>query len=143
MTGANRGIGLGIAECCLDNGAAKVYSIDLAEPGEELEAVSKKYPGRLLAVTANVTEEDSITAAVDKIVEQAGALHGMVVNAGRTNHKAALDFTKDDVEALFAVNVSTFFSLSKHHCHILTCFEAIRRLLHGSGCRQSFHQIEC
>lgn len=29
----------------------------------------------------------------------------MVVNAGRTNHKSALDFTTEEIEALFAVNV--------------------------------------
>ncbi|KAF1987135.1 NAD(P)-binding protein [Aulographum hederae CBS 113979] len=105
ITGANRGIGLGIAECCLQNGAAKVYSIDLAEPGDEFAAVLKRFPGKLGAVTANVTQEESITAAVDTIVEESGAIHGMVVNAGRTNHKAALDFTKEDVEALFNVNL--------------------------------------
>jgi len=52
-----------------------------------------------------VTKEDSITAAVDKIVSEAGAIHGMVVNAGRTNHKSALDFTQAEIEALFNVNV--------------------------------------
>jgi NAD(P)-dependent dehydrogenase (short-subunit alcohol dehydrogenase family) len=108
VTGANRGIGLGIAECCLVNGAAKIYSIDLAEPGEEFEAVTKRFPGRLFAVTANVTKEASVTAAVDRIVAEAGGLHGMVVNAGRTNHKAALDFTQEEIEGLFAVNVSVF-----------------------------------
>ncbi|CRG83356.1 hypothetical protein PISL3812_00707 [Talaromyces islandicus] len=34
VTGANRGISLGIMEC-LDNGPAKVYYIDIGEPGEE------------------------------------------------------------------------------------------------------------
>lgn len=29
----------------------------------------------------------------------------MVVNAGRTHHKAALDFTKEDIEKLFNVNL--------------------------------------
>ena len=52
-----------------------------------------------------MTKEDSITAAVDKIVSEAGAIHGMVVNAGRTNHKSALDFTQAEIEALFNVNV--------------------------------------
>jgi NAD(P)-dependent dehydrogenase (short-subunit alcohol dehydrogenase family) len=106
VTGGNRGIGLGVAECCLINGAAKVYSIDLAEPGDEFAAILKRFPGKIAAIQANVTDEDSITAAVDKIVAESGAIHGVVVNAGRTNHKAALDFTKEDVEALFAVNVS-------------------------------------
>lgn len=54
-----------------------------------------------------MTKEDSIQAAVDTIISEAGALHGMVVNAGRTNHKAALDFTQAEIEALFNVNVSS------------------------------------
>ncbi|GKT92256.1 hypothetical protein Ct61P_10106 [Colletotrichum tofieldiae] len=104
VTGANRGIGLGVAECCLLNNAAKVYSIDLAEPGEDFAAASKQFPGRLFAITANVTDEASITAAIDKIVEESGAIHGVVCNAGRTNHKAALDFSKEEIETLFGVN---------------------------------------
>ncbi|BCR87320.1 uncharacterized protein ACHE_31307S [Aspergillus chevalieri] len=105
ITGANRGIGLGIAECCLSNGAAKVYSIDIGETGEDFAVLYKRYPGQLFAVNANVTEESTITAAIDKIVEEAGALHGMVVNAGRTHHKAALEFTKEEIENLFNVNL--------------------------------------
>jgi NAD(P)-dependent dehydrogenase (short-subunit alcohol dehydrogenase family) len=42
---------------------------------------------------------------VDKIVEESGAVHGIVVNAGRTNYKSALDFTTEEIEALFAVNI--------------------------------------
>ncbi|OOO05693.1 short-chain dehydrogenase/reductase SDR [Aspergillus oryzae] len=105
ITGANRGIGLGIAECCLSNGAERVYSIDIGETGEEFLALSQRYPGKLHALNANVTAEDTITAAVEKIIEEAGALHGMVVNAGRTHHKAALEFTKEEIENLFNVNL--------------------------------------
>lgn len=110
VTGANRGIGLGIAECCLANGAAKVYSIDYADGvGDDFETISKVYPGQLFALKADVTKEESITIAVDRVLAEAGALHGMVVNAGRTNHKSALDFTTEEIEALFAVNVSARF----------------------------------
>ncbi|KAL0256199.1 hypothetical protein SLS55_008591 [Diplodia seriata] len=106
ITGANRGIGLGIAECCLDNGAARVYSIDIADdPGDDFAAVATSYPDRLFAVRADVTKEASVTEAVDRIVGEAGALHGMVVNAGRTKHKAALDFTEEEVLGLFGVNL--------------------------------------
>lgn len=107
VTGANRGIGLGIAECCLANGAEKIYSIDYATCGDEFATLSKVYPGKLFALSADVTKEASIQEAVDKIIEESGALHGMVVNAGRTNHKSALDFTTEEIEGLFAVNVST------------------------------------
>lgn len=109
VTGANRGIGLGIAECCLVNGAARIYSIDIGEAGDDFQSLSTRFPNQLFAIKADVTQESSISAAVDKIVEEAGALHGMVVNAGRTNHKSALDFTTEEIEALFSVNVG--FSL--------------------------------
>ncbi|KAH8672748.1 hypothetical protein BGZ60DRAFT_514362 [Tricladium varicosporioides] len=105
ITGANRGIGLGIAECCLVNGAAKIYSIDIGTPGEEFFAVSKRFPGRLFDVQADCTKEASIQTAVDKIVEEAGTLSGMVCNAGRTNHKSALDFSTEEIEQLFAINL--------------------------------------
>lgn len=106
VTGANRGIGLGIADCCLSNGASKVYSIDIGEPGDDFAAVAKRYPGQLFSLKADVTSEKSVTNAVDEIVTQAGGLHGMVVNAGRTKHKAALDFTTEEIEQLWSVNVS-------------------------------------
>lgn len=44
-----------------------------------------------------------------QIVSSAGALHGIVVNAGRVNHKSALEFTQEGIEGLLSVN---FFSAS-------------------------------
>ncbi|KAF3913318.1 hypothetical protein ABW20_dc0102616 [Dactylellina cionopaga] len=105
ITGANRGIGLGVAECCLANGAAKVYSIDIGETGEDFQAISEQYPKQLFALKADIRNEDEVTAVVDKIVEEAGTLSGMVVNAGITNHKSALDFTKEEIERLFSINL--------------------------------------
>lgn len=111
VTGANRGIGLGIAECCLVNGAERVYSIDIGETGDDFKVISERFPNKLFALKANVTQEETITAAVDQIVSEAGAIHGMVVNAGRTHHKAALDFTKDEFESLFTINLfGAFYS---------------------------------
>jgi NAD(P)-dependent dehydrogenase (short-subunit alcohol dehydrogenase family) len=111
VTGANRGIGLGIAESCLTNGANHVYSIDIGETGDDFAALSKRFPGKLHAITANVTEEETIIAAIDKIIDEAGGLHGIVVNAGRTHHKAALDFTKEEIQTLFNVNLfGAFFT---------------------------------
>ncbi|KAM0721439.1 hypothetical protein Q7P37_002363 [Cladosporium fusiforme] len=111
ITGANRGIGLGIANSCLDNGAEQVYSIDIGDLGDDFAAVSARFPGKLHALKADVTNEESLTAAVDQIVSSAGAIHGMVVNAGRTKHKAALDFTTEEIDQLWSVNLKgSFFS---------------------------------
>lgn len=105
ITGANRGIGLGIANSCLDNGAAHVYSIDIGETGDDFAAVAKRFPGKLHALKADVTNEDNVTAVVDQIIEEAGAIHGMVCNAGRTKHKPALDFTKEEIDQLWSINL--------------------------------------
>ncbi|RMY99667.1 hypothetical protein D0862_07031 [Hortaea werneckii] len=105
ITGANRGIGLGIADCCLSNDAQAVYSIDVGDTGEEWEAVSKRYPGKLHALKADVMREETVTQAVESIIKDAGGLHGMVVNAGRTKHKPALDFTTEEIEQLWNINL--------------------------------------
>ncbi|KAF3906843.1 hypothetical protein ABW21_db0202195 [Orbilia brochopaga] len=105
ITGANRGIGLGIAEVCLANSAERVYSLDLLEPTEEFLALQKRFAGRLLYLQTDVTIEESIQAAVDKIVEEAGAIHGMIANAGMTKHQPALDFDRPELEKLFNLNV--------------------------------------
>lgn len=42
---------------------------------------------------------------MDKIIEEAGAIHGFVVNAGRTKHKPALDFTTEEITQLWSINL--------------------------------------
>jgi NAD(P)-dependent dehydrogenase (short-subunit alcohol dehydrogenase family) len=105
VTGANRGIGLGLAQVFLANEAAHVYSLDLFEPGEEFEALQKAFPKRVHYLNCNVTSEESVTQAIDQIVAQSGAIHGMVANAGMTKHQPALDFDKAQLEQMFNLNV--------------------------------------
>ena len=105
ITGANRGIGLGIAEVCLANSASAIYSLDLFEPGQEFGALQKKFPNRLQYINCDVTNETSITNAIDAVVAQAGRVDGLVANAGMTKHQPALDFDRPQLEKLFNLNV--------------------------------------
>lgn len=100
---------MGIAEVALANGAAKVYSLDIGEIGEDFDVISKRFPGQLHAIPANVTDEANITAAIDKIIEEAGTINGVVANAGKTNHKSALDFTAEEVQSLISINLMGAF----------------------------------
>ncbi|UPL02506.1 hypothetical protein LCI18_013440 [Fusarium solani-melongenae] len=105
ITGANRGIGLGIAEVCLANDAAAVFSLDLFEPGDEFLAVQTANPKRLSYINCDVTSEESITSAIDTIISKRGAIHGLVANAGMTKHQPALDFDRAQLDKLFNLNV--------------------------------------
>jgi len=105
ITGANRGIGLGIAEVCLANSASIVYSLDIFEPGEEFSALQKKHPKKLNYIKCDVTSESSIEEAIETIIAHSGRIDGLVANAGMTKHQPAIDFTRADIEKLFNLNV--------------------------------------
>ena len=105
ITGANRGIGLGIAEVCLANSASVVYSCDLFEPADDFANVQKSYPDRLRYINCDVTNETSIVNAIDSVVAQSGRIDGLVANAGMTKHQPALNFDRPQLEKLFNLNV--------------------------------------
>lgn len=81
ITGANRGIGLGLATVCLANDAAEIYSLDLFEPGEEFQALVKAHPKKVHYLHCDVTSEESVIKAVDTIVERSSRIDGMVCSA--------------------------------------------------------------
>jgi NAD(P)-dependent dehydrogenase (short-subunit alcohol dehydrogenase family) len=110
ITGANRGIGLGIAEVCLANAAKVVFSLDITEPGDDFKALAEKFPNCFEYVQINVTDEESVEKAINAIVEKTGRIDGLVANAGMTKHQPALNFQKPELQKLFDLNVfGTYF----------------------------------
>ncbi|KAF2087787.1 dehydrogenase with different specificitie [Saccharata proteae CBS 121410] len=112
ITGANRGIGIGIAEVCLANSAKAVYSLDLMEPGEDFAQLAKKHPN-FKYVQTDVTSEPSIETAINSIVAAEGGIHGLVANAGMTKHQPALDFAQEQMKQLFDLNVFGTFACAQ------------------------------
>jgi NAD(P)-dependent dehydrogenase (short-subunit alcohol dehydrogenase family) len=112
ITGANRGIGLGIAQVCLENSASTVYSMDLMDPSEDFFALQKKHPN-FQYIQTDVTSDASIEAALNAIIAKSGRLDGLVANAGMTKHQPALDFSREEVLKLFNLNVFGAFSCAQ------------------------------
>jgi len=80
ITGANRGIGLGIARAVLEAGDQVVAT---ARKPEQVEAgLADVGGGRLLALRLDVTDQASIQAAVDAASERFGRIDVLVNNAG-------------------------------------------------------------
>ncbi|KAM3432669.1 hypothetical protein MY4824_006406 [Beauveria thailandica] len=105
ITGANQGIGLALAEVCLANDAASVFSLDISEPAESFADLEKRFPGKLESRHCDVTNEESVQAALNAIVAKKYRFDGMIADAGATKHQPALDFPMDQVKRLFELNV--------------------------------------
>ena len=71
ITGAGSGIGAGIAELFVESGYA-VVAVDIS--GERANAIARKLEpqGPIIAVSADITEEDQVKSAVDIAVREFG-----------------------------------------------------------------------
>ncbi|KJS08903.1 MAG: 3-oxoacyl-ACP reductase [Gammaproteobacteria bacterium BRH_c0] len=79
VTGAGQGIGLAISELAMELGA-NVVGVDLN--GDNLAAIADKHSGRFLAVAGSVADQTLAEQVVQQGIEQFGAVHGLVNNAG-------------------------------------------------------------
>ena len=127
ITGANRGIGLGIAEVCLANSAKTVYSLDLMEPGEDFAGLQKRH-SNFRYIQTDVTSEESVEKAINQIVEETGRIDGLVANAGMTKHQPALQFDRSQLENLFNLNVSVMAMSLQYRTDRLTVTRCLGRI---------------
>ncbi len=67
--------------------------------------MQKRFPNKIQYIQTDVTSEESVTKAIDTIVEKVGQLDGMIANAGVTRHLPAFEFSMVQVEQLFRLNI--------------------------------------
>ena len=102
ITGCSSGIGAGIAKAALENGDNAVVT---ARKPETLAELVKDAPERALAVALDVTDGESIRAAVAAALEKFGAIDVLVNNAGYGYRAAVEEGERGDVSTLFETNV--------------------------------------
>jgi len=111
VTGANTGIGRGIAEALAAAGA-DIACIGRSDPAETLAAV-KSFGRRGHWVNADLGAKPDYTAIVGQVVQSLGGLHVLVNNAGIIRRNNAIDFTEADWDAVLDVNLKAVFFLSQ------------------------------
>ena len=109
ITGGGTGIGLGIAQAYICQGAKVV----ITGRREDLlaEAVAKLGPMADYRVH-DVTQHDTNEALIDSIETQHGALTSLVNNAGNQIRRKAEDFSEEEMQQVLDVHLVGAFSMS-------------------------------
>ena len=118
VTGGARGIGRGIVDAFLEEGA-RVLATDML--GDGLVAVRDTHPHaeRLDIHTADLAQVDQVREVVPAAIEALGGVDVLVNNAGAQPEGAMLEVTAADIDACFAVNVRAPLLLMQDVCHHL------------------------
>ena len=113
VTGAGKGLGQGMALALAEAGAdVGVVEIDVPA-AEESAAELRKLGRRALAIKADVTVWEEVTAMVDAVVKEWGRLDILINNAGYAQPLAALDLPAQDWDRLLAVDLKGVFLCCK------------------------------
>lgn len=101
VTGSTRGIGRSIAELYAAEGAKVIVSGRTVEKGAKVVGRIREAGGEAEFVRLDVTDEDSVRAAIEAAVEHFGTLTTLVNNAAPTDAvastiKSVADYTTDE-----------------------------------------------
>ena len=102
VTGGNRGIGFAIAEEFLREGHRVAVT-----------ARSGKGPEGSLSVVADVTDGDSLDAAIKEVEEKLGPIEVLVANAGITKDTLLLRMSDEEFESVVNTNLNGVFRVLK------------------------------
>ena len=111
VTGANTGLGQGIALALAEAGA------DIAGAGivaaTETEAKVKALGRRFLNIEANLSSIEPVERIVSEAVQGLGGLHILVNNAGLIRRADAVEFSEKDWDDVMNVNIKGAFFMSQ------------------------------
>jgi len=121
VTGAAQGFGLAIAEGLVAQGASVVLA-DLNSKLADAEAArlaAAHGTGRAMALGMDVTDEDSVEAAIAAIVRAFGGIDLVVSNAGVLRAAGVTTQSVADFDLVTRVNYRGYFLVVKHAAPVL------------------------
>jgi NAD(P)-dependent dehydrogenase (short-subunit alcohol dehydrogenase family) len=136
ITGAARGIGLAAARRFLDEGW-RAALVDIDGPAQAAAAGALGEPGRVLALTADVSDETEVAAAFSQAGEHFGGLDALVNNAGIAIFKPILETTPAEWSRVIDVNLSGPFLCARAGVPLMRSGGAIVYIASISGERAS------
>jgi 3-oxoacyl-[acyl-carrier protein] reductase len=114
VTGGSRGIGRGIVERFLEEGADVAFTyVSSPERANALAEELAKGGRKVLAIQSDAGDFNAAQAAVDAVVEAWGKLDILVNNAGITKDQLLMRMSEADFDAVIATNLKSVFNMTK------------------------------
>lgn len=108
VSGAARGLGLTMSSALLEAGAT-VYALDrLPSPTPPFDTLQSQFstPSRLHYRQIDVRNVPQLNRIVEEIGDTEGRMDGLIAAAGIQQETSALEYTKEDANRMFEVNVT-------------------------------------
>ncbi len=115
VTGANTGIGQGIA-VALAGAGATIVAVGRSAM-DETEALIRQAGTRFHAIAADLGSIDPVKPIVAETLGTFGNIDILVNNAGIVRRADAIDFTEEDWDAVMNINLKTAFFLTQAVAH--------------------------
>ena len=114
ITGASRGIGKGIAEKFIEQGAKVVFTYASSEEkARAFEAELAAKGGVAKGYKSDAANFDAAQALIDQVVADFGTVDILVNNAGITRDTLLMRMSEDQWDEVMRVNLKSVFNLTK------------------------------
>ncbi|MFW5785833.1 MAG: SDR family oxidoreductase [bacterium] len=107
VTGASRGIGLGLAKGYLEAGD-RVFGTVRNPEAPAVKELQQEYPETFTPVVMDVSDRDSVQTGAGQIASQTDRIDILINNAGantKDNEKRVEDISEENIQRVFNVNV--------------------------------------
>ncbi|MGJ8732498.1 3-oxoacyl-[acyl-carrier-protein] reductase [Cellulophaga fucicola] len=114
ITGASRGIGMGIAKVFADNGANVAFTYSSSEaPALELEKELTAKGVKAKAYKSNAASFSQAEELVANVLEDFGGIDVLINNAGITKDNLLMRMGEDDFDSVIEINLKSVFNMTK------------------------------
>ena len=120
ITGASRGIGVGIAKMFASQGANIAFTyLSSEEKARALEIELAGFGIKAIGYKSDASNYSEAEALINGIVESFGALDIVVNNAGITKDGLLLRMSEEQWDAVMNTNLKSIFNITKHASRIM------------------------
>ena len=114
ITGASRGIGKGILELFVKNGANVAFSyIGDSDQGKSIEADFSNHKQKVVSYMSDASNFEQSQKLIDDVVNDFGSIDVLVNNAGITIDNLLMRMSEEDFQKVIDVNLKSVFNTTK------------------------------